>query len=154
MKKIETGKGASQFAVLYRYTFLLEVTMNRKVLVPSLSPSVYHHRKIKHICYSLLFLPIVHCLKVLTPVPKESTFSWFCFFARRSILPTHAQSLQSSLDSLQPHGLQPAKLLCSCNSPGKNTGVGLHALLQGIFPTQRSNSGLMYLLHRRQILYH
>ena len=49
-----------------------------------------------------------------------------------------------------PHGL--------CNlpgssvhedSPGKNTGVGCHALLQGIFPTQGSNPGL---LHCSQIL--
>ena len=38
-----------------------------------------------------------------------------------------------------------------CSSPGKNTGVGCHFLLQGIFPTQRSNLGL---LHCRQILYH
>ena len=39
----------------------------------------------------------------------------------------------------------------SWNSPGKNTGVGSHSLLQGIFPTQRSNSSL---LHCRQILFH
>ena len=36
------------------------------------------------------------------------------------------------------------------DSPGKNTGVGYHALLQEIFPTQGSNRGL---LHCRQILY-
>ena len=35
--------------------------------------------------------------------------------------------------------------------PGKDTGVGCHCLLQGIFPTQGSNLGL---LHCRQILYH
>jgi len=35
-------------------------------------------------------------------------------------------------------------------SPGQNTGVGILALLQGIFPTQASNPGL---LHCRQILY-
>ena len=35
--------------------------------------------------------------------------------------------------------------------PGKNTGVGCHFLLQGIFPTQGSNLGL---LHCRQTLYH
>ena len=35
-------------------------------------------------------------------------------------------------------------------SSGKNTGVGCHALLQGIFPTQRSNSGFP---HSRWILY-
>ena len=37
------------------------------------------------------------------------------------------------------------------DSPGKNTGVGCHALLQGSFPTQRWNPGLP---HCRQILYH
>ena len=37
------------------------------------------------------------------------------------------------------------------NFPGKNTGVDCHYLLQGIFPTQGSNHGL---LHCRQILYH
>ena len=31
----------------------------------------------------------------------------------------------------------------SMGSPGKNTGVGCHFLLQGIFPTQRSNSHLL-----------
>ena len=36
------------------------------------------------------------------------------------------------------------------DSPGENTGVDCHALLQGIFPTQGSNPGL---LHYRQILY-
>ena len=36
------------------------------------------------------------------------------------------------------------------DSPGKNTGVGLHALLQGFFPTQVSNPGL---LHCKQVLY-
>ena len=30
------------------------------------------------------------------------------------------------------------------DSPGKNTGVHCHALLQGIFPTQGSNPGLLY----------
>ena len=42
-------------------------------------------------------------------------------------------------DFLPPHGLQPARLLCPWNTLGKNTGVGSHSLLQGIFPTQGSN---------------
>ena len=50
-------------------------------------------------------------------------------------------------DSLRPHGLQPARLLCPWDSPGKNTGVGCHALLQGIFPTQGLNPLLLHLLH-------
>ena len=53
-------------------------------------------------------------------------------------------------DSFQPHGLWPVKLLCPWGFSRKNTGLGCHALLQGIFPTQGSNSGL---LHFRQILY-
>ena len=52
--------------------------------------------------------------------------------------------------SLGLHGLQPARLLCPWDSPGNNTGVGCHSLLQGIFSTQGSNLGL---LHCRQILY-
>ena len=46
-------------------------------------------------------------------------------------------------NSLQPHGLQLARLLYSCDSPGKNTRVCCHALLQGIFLTQGSNPRLM-----------
>ena len=52
--------------------------------------------------------------------------------------------------SLWPHGLYPARLLCPWNSPDKNAGVGCHSFLQGIFPTQGLNSGL---LHCRQIFF-
>ena len=48
-------------------------------------------------------------------------------------------------DSLQPHGLY-----SPWNSPGQNTGMGSLSLLQGIFPIQGSNPGL---LHYRRILY-
>ena len=48
-------------------------------------------------------------------------------------------------DSLRP------MLLCPWNSPGKNTGVGSHSLLQGIFLTWGLNPSL---LHCKQILYH
>ena len=49
------------------------------------------------------------------------------------------------------HGLGPAKLLCPWNSPGNNTEVGCHSLLQGIFPTQGLNAGLP---NCKWILYH
>ena len=39
-------------------------------------------------------------------------------------------------NSLQPHELQPARLFCPWNSPGKNTGMGSNSLLQGIFLTR------------------
>ena len=45
-------------------------------------------------------------------------------------------------DSLQPHEPKPTRFLWPWNSPGKNTGVGIHSLLQGIVPTQGSNTGL------------
>ena len=39
-------------------------------------------------------------------------------------------------DSLQSFGLKPTRLLSPWDSPGKNTAVGCHTLLQEIFPTQ------------------
>ena len=54
--------------------------------------------------------------------------------------PTLCNSMDCSPPGSSLHG----------DSPGKNTGVGCHALLQGIFPTQGSNPGL---LHWRRILY-
>ena len=46
-------------------------------------------------------------------------------------------------DSLQPHGLEPARLLFSWNFSSKNSRVGCHFQLQGIFPTQGWNLGLL-----------
>ena len=51
--------------------------------------------------------------------------------------PTHECSVASS--SLRPHGLQPTRLLCPWDFPGKNTGIGCYFLFQGIFLTQGSN---------------
>ena len=56
---------------------------------------------------------------------------------------SESRSLMSN--SLQPHGLYSPR-----NSPGQNTEVGSLSLLQGIFPTQGSNQGV---LHCRRILY-
>ena len=50
-------------------------------------------------------------------------------------------------DSLRPHGPQPPRLLCPWDPPSKNTALGCHFLLQGIFPTQGRNPGLLRLLH-------
>ena len=48
---------------------------------------------------------------------------------------------------MQSHGLQPSRLLCPWDSPGKNTGAGCHFLLQRIFPTQGLNPGLLLCRH-------
>ena len=59
---------------------------------------------------------------------------------------------QSCLTLCDPmYWMEPAGLLCPWDSPGKNTGVGCHFLVQGIFLTQGLNLGLP---HCRQILYH
>ena len=50
-------------------------------------------------------------------------------------------------DSVQSHGLELSKLLCPWDFPGKDTEVGCHFLLQGIFPTLGSNLCFLCLLH-------
>ena len=52
----------------------------------------------------------------------------------RYVKQLHVNSAVSN--SLRPRGLQPARLLCPRDFLGKNTGVGCHFLLQGIFGTQ------------------
>ena len=51
------------------------------------------------------------------------------------------------LESLRSHRLKLTRLLCPWSFPGKDTGVGCHFLLQGIFPTQGSKLHLLCLLH-------
>ena len=65
---------------------------------------------------------------------------YVCMYVRRSVT--------SSI--FCPSELELTRLLCPWDFPGKSTGVGCHFLLQGIFPTQGLNPGLLYY---RQILY-
>ena len=89
--------------------------------------------------------------------------SFFKFFYKRSLVhipsvlracmhaillqlcPTLCDPMDCSLPDSSVHGM---------DSPGKHTGVGCHALLQGIFPTQGAYPSLLGLLHHRQVLYH
>ena len=83
---------------------------------------------------------------------KDSTASSWITCTQISIFISHISVSRSVMpDSLRPHGLQSTRLLCPWDPPGKDTGVVCHFLLQGIFPTQGQNLGL---LHYRQILYH
>ena len=59
-------------------------------------------------------------------------------------------SIESERCSVVSHSLRLHGLYSPWNSSGQNTGGGSLSLLQGIFPTQGSNPGL---LHCRQILY-
>ena len=65
---------------------------------------------------------------VVTSSPRSQDTIW-----RNSVLV--AQSSPAVCDPI----LQPSRPLCPWNSPGKNTGVGSHSLLQGIFLTQGLN---------------
>ena len=88
------------------------------------SPTIHNTQYTMHLC-------IVERQHALL---QAKFLRWVC---------VHAKSLQSC-PTLRPYGVQPARLLCPWDSPGKNTGVGCHFLLEGIFPTQRSNLRLLH----------
>ena len=89
--------------------------------------------------------PGEHLFIVRVHLPRRPSATADVFEKRESV------SRSVMFDSLQPHGLQPTRILCPWDFPGKDTGVGCHFLLHGVFPTQGLNPGL---LHCRQILYH
>ena len=64
------------------------------------------------------------------------------------------KSLQLSLTLCDPVDLDPTRHLCPWDSPSKNTGVGCHALLQRIFPTQGWNQVSYVSCIGRWVLYH
>ena len=84
-----------------------------------------------------------------TPLPRPSSLgpNLRKTLPKRSAPDSESASASPSVvsDSLRPHGLY-----SQWNSPGQNPGVGSLSLLQGLFPTQGSNPGL---LHCRRILY-
>ena len=91
--------------------------------------------------------------QIIPPLPSPTESKSLFFTSMSLLLPCMWSEVKWSRsvvsDSLRPRGLEPTRLLCPWDSPGKNTGVGYHFLLQGIFPTQGSNPGLP---HCRQML--
>ena len=90
----------------------------------------------------ITYLPWAQCIRELELDTSENLtqriwhmsnylkimYHWYCESER--------VSSSAVSNSLQPHGIEPARLLCPWNSPGKNTRVGCHSLLQKIFPPQ------------------
>ena len=72
---------------------------------------------------------LLQCIKV----KSESEVAQSCLTLR--------DRMNCSLPGTSIHGIFQARVL------GKNTGVGCHFLLQGIFPTQGSNPQLLHFLH-------
>ena len=134
---------------------------------PRLPGSVFHLQLYLHLFFPWSLLGLFHSMLIkfqkfllsagtfperdLSPTRKSARFLQFQL--PPWVLPCLSSVCVCCLvisDSLWPHWLQPARLLCPWNSPGKNAGVGFHSLLQGIVQTQGWNLGL---LHCRQILY-
>ena len=101
------------------------------------------------------------CFFALSPQARETktkinrtTSNKKSFEQQRKITAKHKGHLclvgQSCPTLCDPMGCRPPRSSVHGDSPGKNTGVGCQALLQGIFPTQGSNPGLP---HCRRILY-
>ena len=97
-----------------------------------------HHVSTAVSCLLSTIAHFKHCVHVREQSSKRNKIN----SNHRLISQSESHSLP---DSLQFHGLY-----SPWTSPGQNTGVGSLSLLQGSFPTQESNRGL---LHCRQILY-
>ena len=84
---------------------------------------------------------VLHPPPILLKWPRDPSSSGEVLrILGRHPCPLEAESYQDTAhsvvsDSLQPHGLYLARLLSPWNFPGKNTGLGCHFLLQGIFLT-------------------
>ena len=98
------------------------------LLLPSIFPSIrvfsnelaLQIRWPKYWSFSFTISPSNECCAVLCLVAQSS--------------PTLCKPMDCSPPGSSVHG----------DSPGKNTGVACHAILQGIFPTQGSNPGLLH----------
>ena len=126
---------------------------------PSVSqPLLQHYRKMncsvsiawsnKHLLYSWIHgsNAVVSFPVSISWVPGKGGSSW----PRETLPIIRVYSVMSS--SLQPYGLcSPPGCSVHGDSPGQNTGLACHFLLQKIYPTQGLNP---HLLHCRWILYH
>ena len=105
-----------------------EVTAHFSAFILHLQNEPLDHMLFKILTWKLTFVTFLRNISDLTKVKlrPQKTQSW-------------------------PYNRNLPDFLCPWDSPGKNTGVGCHSLLQWIFLTQGSNLGL---LHCKQILYH
>ena len=129
---MENGRVASHF-------LLISLSAGRLAL--SLTRGKNHSREMEFSCDGYIWVP--KCDSVARS--KDSPFNSF----KIRIFCLQCMCVKSPVmsDSVQPYGLRPARRLSSWDSSGKNTRVGCHALLQGIYPTQGSNLCLLRLLH-------
>ena len=84
----------------------------------------------------------VSSLSLLQRIFLTQELNWGLLHCRQ-ILYYYYEVTSVVADSVQPHRWQPTRLPHPWDSPGKNTGVGCHFLLQGILLTQGSNLHLL-----------
>ena len=125
----------------FSFSYASKVHFNPQEIAPLCFKTILTLKRLSH--YNIppsrfvLFLMILFSLSSVFPV----MWKWDVKIS----LVVHACKVTPVLsNSLWPYGPQPTRLLCQRDSPGKNTGTGSHSLLQGIFPTQGSNLGLLH----------
>ena len=116
----------SPMFLLSTHKYIFTYSFSAQVIQFSAKPHTIHTRDPAHLVPSGLWLSATDHITCMCLVTQSC--------------PTLCNPMDSSPPDSSVHG----------DSPGKNTGVSCHALLQGIFPSQGSNLGLP---HRRQILY-
>ena len=82
-----------------------------------------------------------NCKQWLNRVKNQGLTSWLPL--NLNILINACSTAHLCL-TVQPHGLQPTKLLCPWDYPSKNTGIGCHILLQGILINVLGHNGKNY----------
>ena len=118
-------------------SFLLSIPniyqQDLEILSPSFTPYPHSHhlRSVwHHILFILLEPPLKNVIVLVSGVQQSESLTCVCVS-----------------NSSQPHGLRPGRLLWPWYFPSKNTGVGCHFLLLGIFPTHASNPHILRPLH-------
>ena len=97
--------------------------------------------------------PILTCVGMIIRA-EHYQFEYFKKIKKHIVLHTHCTVVclvaQWCPTLCDPMDCSPPGSSVHGDSPGKNTRVGCHTLLQGIFPTQESDPGIW---HCRRILY-
>ena len=132
----------SKFLSVFSYSFCLKLPYLRNLCLIQ-----------THKIFFLYFLETIHFMfRTIIHVSSYSEFfMWYHRCAKVYFLACESEVAQSCPTLCDPMDCNSASLLCPWDFPGKNTGVGSHFLIQGIFLTQGLNPGLP---HCRQTLYH